>query len=188
MSDIELGKSWTLADPQLAVALLSTLRLRDGELVDELADRDSVTRWLDEVLADRRRGAVARRDLVALRELLRNLLTEVVDGVALSPAVIATVNEVAARAPVTLVARVMRDGEVEVQATSKSTASDSVLAQLARSALSLLAAPDRDQLGLCRAPGCILFFLKHHPKQQWCSPGCGNRARVARHHSRHSRS
>nr|WP_083986585.1 CGNR zinc finger domain-containing protein [Frankia sp. EI5c] len=36
----------------------------------------------------------------------------------------------------------------------------------------------------CAAPGCPLFFVKHHPRREWCSAACGNRARVARHYAR----
>jgi predicted RNA-binding Zn ribbon-like protein len=34
-------------------------------------------------------------------------------------------------------------------------------------------------------PNCVLFFIKDHPRREWCSPGCGNRARVAHHYDRH---
>ncbi|MEU3456263.1 CGNR zinc finger domain-containing protein [Micromonospora sp. NPDC006766] len=27
---------------------------------------------------------------------------------------------------------------------------------------------------------------KDHPRQEWCKPSCGNRARVARHYQRHN--
>jgi predicted RNA-binding Zn ribbon-like protein len=30
-----------------------------------------------------------------------------------------------------------------------------------------------------------LYFVKRHPRREWCSAGCGNRARVARHYHRH---
>ncbi|MEU8508838.1 CGNR zinc finger domain-containing protein, partial [Streptomyces brevispora] len=42
----------------------------------------------------------------------------------------------------------------------------------------------RDALRACRAPGCILFFVQSGPARQWCSSGCGNRVRVARHANR----
>ncbi|MET9049418.1 CGNR zinc finger domain-containing protein, partial [Streptomyces sp. NPDC004362] len=35
------------------------------------------------------------------------------------------------------------------------------------------------------APNCLLFFVKNHARREWCSPTCGNRMRVARHHRRH---
>lgn len=43
----------------------------------------------------------------------------------------------------------------------------------------------REQLRACHAPGCVLYFVKTHPRRAWCSAGCGNRARVARHYHRH---
>jgi predicted RNA-binding Zn ribbon-like protein len=43
----------------------------------------------------------------------------------------------------------------------------------------------REQLRACHAPGCVLYFVKTHPRRAWCSAGCGNRARVARHYQRH---
>lgn len=57
------------------------------------------------------------------------------------------------------------------------------VARLAARAVDLLARPSA--LGACEAPGCVLYFLRDHPRRQWCSAGCGNRARVARHYRRH---
>ena len=37
------------------------------------------------------------------------------------------------------------------------------------------------------APGCVLYFIKDHPRREWCSTACGNRARAARHYARHTR-
>ena len=60
-----------------------------------------------------------------------------------------------------------------------------VLAELARAGVALLGGPDRQRLQVCHAPGCGLFFVKQHPRREWCSTACGNRARAARHYSRH---
>jgi predicted RNA-binding Zn ribbon-like protein len=35
-----------------------------------------------------------------------------------------------------------------------------------------------------RAPGCVLLYVSDHPRRQWCSNACGNRARQARHYRR----
>ncbi len=59
-----------------------------------------------------------------------------------------------------------------------------VLGALAGDAIELLTSPHREQLRLCGAPGCVLMFLKEHPRREWCSDGCGNRARQARHYAR----
>ncbi|MBZ9643780.1 CGNR zinc finger domain-containing protein, partial [Streptomyces sp. PSKA30] len=58
-------------------------------------------------------------------------------------------------------------------------------AVLAQAAIAFLASPDRQRLRACHAPRCVRYFLKEHPRQEWCTPSCGNRARVARHHERH---
>lgn len=40
-------------------------------------------------------------------------------------------------------------------------------------------------LRACLAPGCVLYFVQDHPRREWCSDACGNRARAARHYARH---
>jgi predicted RNA-binding Zn ribbon-like protein len=40
------------------------------------------------------------------------------------------------------------------------------------------------ELRACLAPGCVLYFVKDHPRRAWCSTGCGNRERAARHYAR----
>ncbi len=64
------------------------------------------------------------------------------------------------------------------------TGQEARLAAIARDAISLLAGPRRAQLRACQGPGCIQFFVKDHPRREWCSAGCGNRARAARHYRR----
>lgn len=56
---------------------------------------------------------------------------------------------------------------------------------IAHQGVELLTGPGRDKLRPCLAPNCLLFFVKDHARREWCSPGCGNRARVARHYERH---
>lgn len=62
---------------------------------------------------------------------------------------------------------------------------DALPAVLARAVIRFLAGPDRAALRACHAPRCVRYFIKEHPRQEWCKPSCGNRARVARHHERH---
>jgi predicted RNA-binding Zn ribbon-like protein len=57
-------------------------------------------------------------------------------------------------------------------------------AALARAGIAFLAGPDRARLRACPAPRCVRYFVQSHPRQEWCKPSCGNRARVARHHAR----
>ncbi len=60
-----------------------------------------------------------------------------------------------------------------------------VLAGVAASAIELLGAPNGRELRACLAPGCVLYFVKDHPRREWCSDSCGNRARARRHYARH---
>ena len=56
---------------------------------------------------------------------------------------------------------------------------------VAEGTITLFSGEARHQLRACLAPGCVLYFLKNHPRREWCSAACGNRARSARHYQRH---
>jgi predicted RNA-binding Zn ribbon-like protein len=58
-------------------------------------------------------------------------------------------------------------------------------AELALATARLLGGEEAGRLRACHGPGCVLYFRKDHPRRGWCSAGCGNRARVARHYERH---
>lgn len=60
-----------------------------------------------------------------------------------------------------------------------------IVAELAEQAVELFSGEPARRLRACLAPGCVLYFVKQHPRREWCSAGCGNRARVARHYQRH---
>ncbi|MEU6686766.1 ABATE domain-containing protein [Streptomyces sp. NPDC046832] len=64
-------------------------------------------------------------------------------------------------------------------------AGDDLTAALAHAVIAFLSSSERDRLRACHAPRCGRYFLKEHPRQEWCNPSCGNRARVARHHQRY---
>ncbi len=56
---------------------------------------------------------------------------------------------------------------------------------IAVEAIELLTSPEAPPLRACLAPGCVLYFVRNHPRREWCSTACGNRARAARHYRRH---
>ena len=66
------------------------------------------------------------------------------------------------------------------------TRADVVLGALAADTIDLLTGPTRTDLRACGAAGCVLVFVKQHPRRQWCSNACGNRTRQARHYRRHA--
>lgn len=77
------------------------------------------------------------------------------------------------------------DGAEPVVRRTAVRGGDELTAALAHAVIAFLASPDRVRLRACRAPRCVRCFLKEHPRQEWCKPSCGIRARVARHHERH---
>jgi predicted RNA-binding Zn ribbon-like protein len=62
-----------------------------------------------------------------------------------------------------------------------------LLGTIATQAVELFGQGDDLDLRACLGPGCVLYFIKDHPRREWCSTGCGNRARAARHYARHGR-
>ncbi|MET1044439.1 MAG: CGNR zinc finger domain-containing protein, partial [Microbacteriaceae bacterium] len=88
-------------------------------------------------------------------------------------------NQAAARAPRWASIAWAPDG---VASTAQTTAPpvDQVLGTLAGDAINLFTGTDAARLRLCERPGCVLFFLKDHPRREWCTPACGARVRAAR--------
>jgi predicted RNA-binding Zn ribbon-like protein len=121
-----------------------------------------------------------------LRDTLRELVAAVVAGQRPADAAIATLNRLSRQAPTAPQLGWPPAGQpaVTVQPASADPGAV-VLAELARAGIGLLGGPDRQRLRACHAPGCVLFFVKQHPRREWCSQACGNRARAARHYARH---
>ena len=178
------------ADQPLAIELVSTVHVRDGATVDALTTPGELSAWLD-VNDSRLDGiATARIDPVAVLEPVRELRGAVdrlaraaIAGQPPAPADVELVNTATRRAPAHRELRWTRRGRpVAVEVTPAGPA-DALLARLARDATGLLAG-DHGELGACGGPSCILLFARTRPRQAWCSPACGNRARVARHYRR----
>jgi predicted RNA-binding Zn ribbon-like protein len=170
-------ESSTAYTGDLAVDLANTLQLqRDGATVDLLADQAGLARWL--------RGAggpdaVSLRQLHMLRDHVRALLAASIERRILPPAAVTAVNRTGAAAPA--VAQLEAD---ELVVRYHASPPEAFLADIAASAITLVGGPRRDRLRQCGAPGCDRWFLASRPRQRWCSPACGNRARLARFHQR----
>jgi len=92
------------------------------------------------------------------------------------------VNSVAAGLPAPRLA--LHDGRLELGAGRGTSAVATGLAQVAEQAVGLLGEAEATRLRACYAPGCVLYFMKTHPRREWCSVACGNRVRAARHYQR----
>ncbi|MDH6456308.1 MULTISPECIES: ABATE domain-containing protein [unclassified Streptomyces] len=191
----------TNADTRLALDLALTVR-HDGHggVADDLSDPAGLTAWVRE-RADALPGcsdfAADEATLGAVRDLraaVRALFARAVRPGEPSPAdaarllpvpeALTRLNTAAARTPTVPVLHWSDDAEPVVNRQPSPRGTD-LTAELAQAAIAFLSGADRRRLRACHAPRCVRYFLKDHPRQEWCKPSCGNRARVARHHERH---
>jgi predicted RNA-binding Zn ribbon-like protein len=129
--------------------------------------------------------ACTAADLAAARDLrdcIRALADATVHGKRPAPSKVAALNAHVRAAP--------RWRELswhaEPIATEKGQAPPirQALGEIAAQAVELFSGPDRESIRACPAPGCVLYFLRQHARREWCSAGCGNRVRAARHYDR----
>jgi predicted RNA-binding Zn ribbon-like protein len=186
-------RAWALSDEPLPVRLMSTIWADADGRHDDLRTMADVDEWLDAVGVDRAGAHATQSDLATARALR--------DAVRLLAAYITTDNRPGAAATVTDVAAALgqvnvtvaelpaprlglRDGRLEVVAPGGLSPVTTRLAQVAEQAVALLGGEDAARLRACYAPGCVLYFVKSHPRREWCSVACGNRVRAARHYQR----
>ena len=182
-----------LRDEPLAVELHNTIYATSGGGVDGLADPAQVVAWLDALAPRLGHHALApgewpsAGELVALRAGVRRALRAAADGTAIDAGALDAINAASRRAPRSPVA-VCSDGgrPAATEDFADATRADIVLAIFAADAIALLTGAHNHDLRTCGAPRCVLMFLSEHPRREWCSDRCGNRARQARHYERHS--
>jgi predicted RNA-binding Zn ribbon-like protein len=200
--EAEVTNATLLGEP-LPVELMNTVSVVDSATRDYLADDDGIAAWLRAV-ADRiagetgtrpRPGANASaqpvRPLRELRDALRRLAVEATadprppataPDLTLTQAV-STLNALAqARPELSWPA-----GGLPARSYQTYGSAGLAVALIAVQGVELFTGPARELLRPCLAPNCLLFFAKDHGRREWCSPACGNRARVARHYRRHHR-
>lgn len=178
-----------LRDEPLAIELHNTRYADAGAVVDALGDASATAAWLQEIAARLPAGGSGAEptpdELRALREPVRSALHELIDGRFPARDALEAINAFSRRAPVARVARWLRGAQPALQLdVAGASRADVVLSALAAGAVALITGPDAGEIRACRAPGCVLLFLRRHPRRAWCSDSCGNRARQARHYAR----
>ena len=159
-------------------------RYYDGRaIVDALVSPDAAAHWMRVQAAALQAPATAfvpsAADLAALNELRNRVeslyrgtvdgeagttltvLGEILSSIRLQP----TIGEIA--------------GRPQVAWSGAAGGLDEVIAAVAVSATSTVTGRASTVLRRCEAPRCVLYYTQHNSRQHWCSPVCGNRARVA---------
>jgi predicted RNA-binding Zn ribbon-like protein len=188
------------AEP-VPVLLMNTIWADGAGTHDALTSTEDLAAWLDAVAervpvmaASAQRGRPGKSDLAQfrrLRDALRDVAAEIVDD----PRSVASnrdaaravpeLNEASAAAPSWPRLRLRpRTTDPVVPAGTRPAAA--ARSAIAAEAIGLFAIAETS-LRACLAPGCVLYFVKDHPRREWCSATCGNRARAARHYERHRR-
>jgi predicted RNA-binding Zn ribbon-like protein len=167
----------------LPIELHNTLYADRGRVADGLADASGLRAWLA-ALGDRlpvaARSVDAGRldDFVALRAAVREALHAAQQGRAIPEGSRAALNRASARNPQSLQLS-WRGSETRHHGPA---ATEVVLGVIAADTIALVS--EQRDMRACGAPGCVLMFIKDHPRREWCSTACGNRARQARHYAR----
>jgi predicted RNA-binding Zn ribbon-like protein len=187
----------------LPIELMNTRYADRGDLRDALGDADALTAWLGTIagraeIADLTGAGLVADDAAlgefrALRDALRGLAAQVTGDqrpvTALATADVTkaagVVSRASALAPSWRVLEWRTGHEPGVHTRTDGPATIAVLSRIADEAAALFGSAGRAELRACQAPGCVLYFVRDHPRREWCSAGCGNRARVARHYDRH---
>jgi predicted RNA-binding Zn ribbon-like protein len=126
----------------------------------------------------------AVRDFLTLRDAIRSLLHATTEREPLPKADTETVNRASSQAPRWPVLAGTAASGYSVAEMATVDPLPSARGQIARDAIALLGGPLRADVRACHAPGCVQYFIKDHPRREWCSAACGNRARVARHYTK----
>jgi predicted RNA-binding Zn ribbon-like protein len=192
-----------LLGQQVAVDLANTVWVHSGRTVDALSSIAVADRWLAAVATNplgdggtllqavgdetalRVRDEEFRAALQELRDRVRALLSAAAEGRAPQAANLYALSRIAAAAPSRLIAGPgTTDIRPDVQRRRAGSTASIVLAALAEDALIMAADPNTGTIQSCGSDGCLGLYVRDDPRRRYCSPGCANRARVARHYDR----
>lgn len=186
--------AWLLAGEPTPVRLMNTIWADKQGVHDDLTSTVALRDWLIVVGAIESSRAVVKvtsRELAmsrqlrdALRRLAAHLTGDVREAAESSIQSVAdaidAVNAAALKRSSQQLA--VKKGQLAAVRAMETSIATAALADVAHDGIDLLTGPSAAQLRACQAPSCVLYFVKSHPRQEWCSPACGNRERAARHY------
>lgn len=173
--------------PPPAIELANTTYAMRGVVQDGLRTTAELAAWLER-MSPRLPGGDARPDagdLTAARELreaIRGVARSIEDGEPADEAQLGAINRAAKGAPHWTELRA--GTPLRAEARRGSGGVRAALAEVAENAIALFTGDSGGRVRLCGRPGCVLLFVKDHPRREWCSNKCGNKVRAARHYQR----
>lgn len=174
----------------ISIDLINTRVHRDGTSLDLIEEPASLAAWLaaegDRISWS---GDVTVTDLLeirSLRDAIAQLFAAWNASNQPSPEALNTINSaLSASAHATGLTWTADGPRISVDPPARSER-DALLYAIAMDAANILTGADARLLRTCDHPDCTLQFLARNSRRRWCSAAvCGNRARVARHYTRH---
>ncbi|MEV6845827.1 ABATE domain-containing protein [Actinoplanes sp. NPDC051411] len=192
MPEESTPRAWVLPDEPTPIRLMSTVWADTAGIHDDLGSAADLEQWLDAVGAPRAGARATDEDLAAavrFRDAVRRLAAHATgdqrigarSAIADLDEAVSALNAAAASQPAPRIA-LRGDGFARVEPEPGSGVSAG-LAAVADETITLLT-EGASGLRACYAPGCVLYFVKSHPRREWCSVACGNRARAVRHYDK----
>lgn len=178
----------------LALDLVNTARVQDGEAVDDLCAPGDLLAWLDGTgllrppgWADPLRAPPLARTLLLEAQRLRTdagcLLEAHRSGEAVAPHVLYGINRVLEASRASACLRI-ESGDAWLVESEVGEGPLAVLAPIARAAAELVIDTDPARIRRCASERCGRWFVdtSRGGRRKWCSMAtCGNRAKAARH-------
>ena len=175
----------------LALELLNTVFVLNGELVDSLQSDSDILRWLADTgwpvkgnLANPKPDNLLH-SARTLREAIRKLVETRKAG---KRADVAHFNAFLAESQSHLKLSPGKGGTLNIEREWKQQTPEEILAPIAEAAAELLATGDFNLVRRCEDSECVLWFYdrtRSH-RRRWCSMAtCGNRNKVAAFRKRH---
>jgi predicted RNA-binding Zn ribbon-like protein len=179
-------QTWPWLGDHLALDVANTVLVDDGRRVELLRTPTDLVGWLDAEPAPLPRpDPIDEHCLERFRSMRDTVLHILHNAAADEPLASTAVGEINRMVRDTSVHRLLTGtvGEAEHVVVHDDSTS-ALLGHAAAAVVDLIARDDLANLAVCHAPACGQFFHRARPNQRWCSPGCGNRARVDRHRHR----
>jgi predicted RNA-binding Zn ribbon-like protein len=191
---------FVLDSGSLALDLVNTLRIEDGERVEELPHAVALRAWLratglarDPAFAVLGRSPPHARTLLDETRRVRGDVRDAVEalgrGGSVPGHVLYGINRVLGASRVCKHLRV-EDGSASLEEVELADASLALLSPVARAAAELLTEHDPSRIRRCAAEGCDRWFVdtSRGGRRRWCSMAtCGNRAKATRYRRRVAR-